>query len=310
MDDRTGWRSYVTFSWVAATLVGAVAVAVWRAGEGLGYTKSLVLFVAPLGVLLWWFARFRGRVVRRAYLWAVGLLAPIGFGLDLLFAKMFFLFPNEDSVLGACETAPVLGACVPVWGGWVPVEEFVFYATGFMVVLLFYVWCDEHWLAAYGREEASYREHGRERRLLKLHVPSVVFAVGILVVAVAGRRLAEPEAGFPGYFVFLVLFALAPSAGLFPSVCPFVNWRAFSMTFLAITLVSVVWEVTLALPLGWWDYDAGCMLGLHIAAWSDLPVEAVLVWLAVTYASVIVYEAIKLWRASGESAHEAFLTGS
>jgi hypothetical protein len=30
-------------------------------------------------------------------------------------------------------------------GGPIPVEELVFYVTGFIVVLLLYVWADEYW---------------------------------------------------------------------------------------------------------------------------------------------------------------------
>jgi hypothetical protein len=49
------------------------------------------------------------------------------------------------------------------------------------------------------------------------------------------------------------------------------------------------------------------MMGVFIGAWSDLPVEAVLVWLAVTYGTVILFEAVKIWQASGRKAKEAFL---
>ena len=51
--------------------------------------------------------------------------------------------------------------------------------------------------------------------------------------------------------------------------------------FFLILLISLLWEVTLAIPYGWWDYRPGAMMGLAIAAWRGLPVEAVCVWLAV-----------------------------
>ena len=44
------------------------------------------------------------------------------------------------------------------------------------------------------------------------------------------------------------------------------------------------------------------MMGLNIGAWFGLPIEAVCVWIAVTYATVIVFEAVKLWQASERSA--------
>jgi hypothetical protein len=49
------------------------------------------------------------------------------------------------------------------------------------------------------------------------------------------------------------------------------------------------------------------MLGLTIKAWAGLPVEAVCVWIAVTYGTTIVFETLKLWQASGRKARHAFL---
>jgi hypothetical protein len=49
------------------------------------------------------------------------------------------------------------------------------------------------------------------------------------------------------------------------------------------------------------------MLGLGIGAWAGLPIEAVCVWVAVTYTTVIVFEVVKLWQASEKPAAEAFL---
>jgi hypothetical protein len=49
------------------------------------------------------------------------------------------------------------------------------------------------------------------------------------------------------------------------------------------------------------------MMGLSIGAWARLPIEAVCVWIAVTYGTVIVFEIFKLWQASGRKAKHAFL---
>jgi hypothetical protein len=49
------------------------------------------------------------------------------------------------------------------------------------------------------------------------------------------------------------------------------------------------------------------MMGLFIGAWDDLPIEAVFVWLAVAYGTIIVFEVVKLWQASGLPAKEALL---
>ena len=63
---------------------------------------------------------------------------------------------------------------------------------------------------------------------------------------------------------------------------------------------SVLWEATLALPYGWWNYQHPAMMGVFIGAWSGLPLEAVLVWLAVTYGTVIMFEVVKIWQSRKE----------
>ena len=100
--------------------------------------------------------------------------------------------------------------------------------------------------------------------------------------------------------------SFVPSAGFFRTAQPFINWRAFSFTFFLILLISLLWEVTLAIPYGWWDYRLPAMMGLAIPAWRGLPVEAVCVWITVSFTTVIVYEVIKIWQALGKSAWEAF----
>jgi hypothetical protein len=114
-----------------------------------------------------------------------------------------------------------------------------------------------------------------------------------------------PE-GFPWYFIYLVCASLIPSAGFFRTAQRFINWRAFSFTFFLLLLISLLWEVTLALPYGWWEYRRNILSGLQIGAWSGLPVEAVCVWLAVSFTTVITYEVIKIWKALGTRALEAF----
>ena len=81
---------------------------------------------------------------------------------------------------------------------------------------------------------------------------------------------------------------------------PVTNWRALSLTLFILLLTSLLWEVTLAVPYGWWDFQDAAMVGVRITAWSRLPVEEVCVWIAVTYATVIVYEIVRRWRASGK----------
>ena len=86
--------------------------------------------------------------------------------------------------------------------------------------------------------------------------------------------------------------AVTPSILFFPVANRFINWRAFSLAFLFILLVSLFWEAAIAVPYQWWGFQRRQMLGLLIKGFSDLPVEEPILWLAVTWATVIVYETI------------------
>jgi hypothetical protein len=264
----------------------------------LGYTWSLLLFIVPIGALAWWFAcRPDLKFPRKAFWRTLALLTPIGFLLDLLFGNAFFIFPNKTATLG-CE--------VPAIGGAIPVEEFVFYLTGFMLVLLSYIWCDEYWMAAYNVPDYKAAAEGIPH-IVRFHFASVVLGVVLIAAAILYRKLLSggPE-GFPWYFVYLVCAALIPSAGFFHTAQQFINWRAFSFTFFLLLLISLLWEVTLALPYGWWEYRPRVLIGLHIGAWFGLPIEAACLWMAVSFTTVITYEVIKIWKALGTHALEAF----
>src|SRR5207253_7738290 len=107
----------------------------------LGYTWSLFLFIIPIAALGWWFAcRPDLKFPRKAFWRTIAVLAPLGFLLDLLFGNAFFIFSNKQATFGIN---------VPAIGGPLPLEEFVFYLTGFMIVLLSYIWGDEYWVRAY-----------------------------------------------------------------------------------------------------------------------------------------------------------------
>ncbi|HTY84073.1 MAG TPA: hypothetical protein VMB19_07630 [Silvibacterium sp.] len=263
-----------------------------------GYTVSLLLFIIPIAVIAFWFVPHEEiRISKRAFWWTIGLLFPLGALLDFLFASRFFLFPNPGATLGL--KAPALG-------NWVPVEEYIFYFTGFIAILLLYIWFDEYWLAAYTVPGKS-DERSIFDRLLRFHPESLLLAIALIAAALVYRKLFAPALpGFPGYAIFLIAGALLPSSLLFPSARPVINWRALSLTMFMILLVSLLWEVTLALPYGWWNFQDDTMIGLRITAWARLPIEEVFVWVAVTWATVIVYEIVKRWQASGRKAAHAF----
>lgn len=264
-----------------------------------GYTWSLLLFVFPLTLIAWWFLRHPSfRFQRKAYWLTVGVLAPIGFVLDILLGHTFFEFPN---------TQATLGLALPGVGGPLPIEEFVFYLAGFLFILLFYIWNDEFWLGAYNVPDYAGAARGM-RRIVSFHLGAVVLGAVLFIAALGYKKLlAEDPTGFPGYFTFLLAVAFVPAAGLFRSARAFINWRAFSFTSLFVVLISLLWEVTLALPYGWWGFEPEMMMGLSIGAWSGLPIEEVFLWLAVTFTTVVVFEVIKIWLASGRGLLEALL---
>jgi hypothetical protein len=263
-----------------------------------GYTWSLLLFIVPVLVIGLWFVPREGvHISRRSFVLTIALLFPLGALLDFFFAAKFFVFPYPGATLGI--TAPALG-------GGVPVEEYVFYLTGFVFMLLLYIWLDEYWLAAYSVRSADPARSSFER-ILRFHPASLLLGVALIGAAIAYKGYIAKESGFPGYFTFLVAAALGPSMLLFPSALPMVNWRAFSLTLFMVVLISLLWEATLALPYRWWGFQDAEMVGIRITAWSRLPIEEVLVWIAVSYATVIVYENVRRWQSSGKTMRSAFL---
>ena len=263
-----------------------------------GYTISLLLFIVPILVILFWLVPIeRLQISKKSVVRTIAVLFPLGAALDFFFAHSFLTFPNPGATLRMIA---------PALGGGVPIEEYLFYFTGFLAVLLLYIWLDEYWLSAYSIPVDS-AQRTSFKRLLQFHPPSLIFAIVLVAASILFRWFLVPGPGFPGYFIFLVVAALGPSALLLPSALPVINWRALSLTLFFILLTSLLWEATLGLPYGWWGFQPAQMLGIYIKAWSGLPIEEVFVWVAVTYATVIVYEVVRRWQSSGRRVRHAFL---
>jgi hypothetical protein len=177
----------------------------------------------------------------------------------------------------------------------IPVEEFVFYITGFWFVIFLYVFGDEWFLKKYNQPDARYaRYRSRLKRLVFVHYRSIGYAAIILILGLVIKRLVNPQGEVvPGYFFFLTIAAYTPAVVFYRVTRAFVNWRAFLFSMIITVLISIIWEVTLALPRGYWDYQHGAMLGLFIGVWHDLPLEAVTVWIFCTLV-IFVYEFIKI----------------
>jgi hypothetical protein len=264
-----------------------------------GYTWSLLLFIVPSLVIAFWFLPSENlEIPQRAFWRTIGILVPLGCLLDFVCAQWFFWFPNPQATLGIA--APALGKPVPI-------EEYVFYLTGFITILLLYIWLSEYWLAAYSVSDYPHEARAM-RQLLHFHPTSLILGFVLIALSILYKKwLAPSQEGWPWYFIVLVFGGLCPAVGFFPATRRFINWRALSLAVFFILLVSLLWEATLALPYGWWSYQHHQMTGLYIGAWSDLPIEAVLVWLAVAYGTVILFETVKIWQASGRPAREALL---
>ena len=262
-----------------------------------GYTVSLVLFLLPVAAFLVWFARHRrAHPSWRAFWLTFAVVVGVWSLLDVLLARTFFTFPNPAATVGIYAPGydPVGG-----WGLNVPVEEFLFYIGGCAFIVLAYIWSTEVWYPAATRSSDEYRDGVSAGLVLRemAHPKSLALGLAVIAAAIAYKKLGPHsyQEGFPGYMVFIVLLVTIPAATTFRLVLRFVNLRAFLFALQALLLVALLWEVTLALPYGWWNYRSTQMVGVFIEPWSDLPIEAVIVWGAAAWMNVSLYELFRLW---------------
>ena len=256
-----------------------------------GYTWSLTLFIVPGLVLAVWQALRKENPIQKKAFWiTASLLAGCGVLLDVFFGLTFFSFENQQATLGTTfwGFSPAGGLKKSL-----PIEELGFYFFGIVAVLLVYVWGDEFWFGAYNADDAP-RRGTRLGQMITIHPSSAIFGVVIFALGWLYKCYAPhaPHEGFPGYFLFLTAVGTIPSILFFPVASPYINWRAFSLAFFFILLVSLFWEGTLAVPYQWWGYQPRHMIGLTINGFSGLPLEAPLLWMGITWATIIVYETI------------------
>lgn len=257
-----------------------------------GYTISLSLFLFPMLALIFWMWRFKcPSLQRKAFLYSIALLAPTGIVLDVLFGNRFFIFENHNAVLGIN---------FPAIGGPLPIEELIFYISGFTTVLLLYLWGDEYWFEKYNI--ADYGPQSKQiHKAFQFHWPSVIIGFSLITMAFTYKKLFSLNShGFPWYFTYITIVALIPSMAFYKTAKHFINWRAFSFTFFIMILISLIWETTLALPYQWWGFQQDVMIGIFIGAWHNLPIEEIVVWFSVSYATIILYETIKVWLATNK----------
>jgi len=271
-----------------------------------GYTVSLLMFVFPSLLLLIWRIRNGGDNRHlRALWWSGGVIAVVGFVLDLFFGYTFFVFPNPEATLQLRLSAWSFAdrAWMPRY---LPVEEFGFYILGSLFVVAMYMWADAEWLCDYEAEdyEALARSH---RRILRINWWAMLWWFAFMLVGILFKRYGPVDHGFPGYFLFIMVLGFLPTVLFLHTIRTFVNWRAFGFAYGNLTLVSLLWEATLGVPYNWWNYNQSHMLGIRIAAWANLPIEAVLLWLVVAWDCIIAYEIFRVFFHMDRSIHDAML---
>jgi len=202
--------------------------------------------------------------------------------LDLAFGRFLLLF------LAPSYAGRIAG---------IPVEEFLFYFFGPVAMVLVYFWADEHFMKA--TSARTRRDHMDSSALLRFSPGLLAQALALALAGIAAKALLGGEGPWlPEYYSFLLVTAYLPLLFFWGSVRSLVNWQALSLTVLYTLVTSIVWELTLGVPLQWWGYQRGAMLGLWVRAWqqslhADLPIEAVTVWLAAPFACVFFFEVIK-----------------
>ena len=228
----------------------------------LGYTFSLALFAIPCLVLGWWVWRSpRTPEQRVACAFTLLGLIPIGFLLDLIFGRTFLRFPNLHATLGILIPGYDLrSGWSGLWGsGWkpfLPLEEFVFYGLGFTAILLAYIWGDEILFQANKVDDAQRTPRvfrgWKERVAFFLGVGAVLFG---LALGIRAHVPSQTGHAFPGYFLFLLVGSIIPSLLFARIAFQFINWRAFSLSWLFLLTISEFWEASLGIAYGWWGYN-------------------------------------------------------
>jgi hypothetical protein len=275
-----------------------------------GYTISLLLFFVPLVVFAQQLlGKSRLVVDHRPLVYAAGTIALIGFTLDVAFGYSFFTFANQGATLGIR---------LPSWNfatqsfhaDYLPVEEFAFYILGALFMLTLYRWIEDKWLddaAILNRAAAA----GQLRRLVGVNKRSLAVWFAAVAVGLVYKRYLGSQGWLPGYYLFVMLLGFLPTVLFLDGIQNFVNWRAFSMAYSILLFIELLWETTLAIPFGWWDYQDPMMLGIRAKAWHNLPLEAVLLWLVIAWDCIIALEIFRVYFAkkdagNGSVAHALF----
>jgi hypothetical protein len=272
-------RSVVSPAWLSLTFFSSFVLpatflpAVQASASG--YTWSLLVFAVPSLVIARSLSAHRVLTrLQRPILQAWAVLVPMGVVLNLLFADDFFTYPDAQAVSGLA--APAFDFTGVDWAHPIPLEEFVFYALGFLAILLGYAWTSEVLVP-------------RSVRPVMRGAPGWLEATLVpLGLVVAGVAVAESST--PTYWTYLSLVPLPVTVVLWPVVRARLNVPALLVTMTLLIGSSFVWESVLAVPRGWWGYQADAMLGRSL---FGVPIEAVVVWCLAPVTTAVLFESLR-----------------
>ena len=261
----------------------------------LGYTFSLLIFIVPLIVFAVWLKTHPNYAVeKKVYLYTVLGILIFGSLLDLCLGFSFFYFPNQTAVLGV--RLPAFSWTTMSWiPAYLPIEEFGFYLFGGTYMISLYLWGILYWFKRYNPQNHANVCKNIDK-IFNFNAKTLILCLILCVCGYVYKKNfgSHPE-GFSGYFTFLILLACLPCMVLYDVTKALINWRAFTFMSLTLLLVSIVYEVTFGVPYGWWKYHPDEMIGLFLPAWSGLPIEAVMLWVAAAFGTVLIYEALRIF---------------
>jgi len=264
-------------------------------GNHATYFSSLLFWGVPIVTLFprfLWLTDEGAKRRRRAFWWTTLYVFIAGTVLDLVLGIFVLDFSSDDRAY--------------VWrlpfGQRIPIEEFLFYLLGGMAVILVYFWADEFWMRAYHVRDRRWNDElfAGSFKLVNVSSTAAIWAITFVVAGIAIQwRFTRRVWPLTWYYTFLVFVAFLPAILVYRSMKRVINWRAFSFTCLYVLVTSCIWEVTLGLSRSWWFYKKpNGVLGWYIPAFTSpagpqYPIEALLVWLAVTFDAVLAFEALK-----------------